>query len=593
MSKSAIHERGSATKNSPFNTKGGDGVGAAEDYKRQSECENLRRRCAQDLQRIVAKSDIFTERDLEAYKDILTDSKLALVGKVTYAQKQEALEENISEFIPRTMEDVSRAENVFYGMLVTAQARNIITHETAMYWRDKLKSEKFPWWEKEKFIYEKFPHLVANWEELAKDMKTLNDEVSRNRMLADIPEVRKVLGEKNSIKKYKSFRNAVSKALGAIEADKRLQQDLFQKAKNILEGAARRKVLSSKKVGVWLHRIFKSSAPNDKISAFINESGSSSLSGMIDRWSSVRGRYDKIENDRTKHGTPRGFHFVTTEKFLEWHYTKRRAYVEEAEKRFIDVAKEKPIFLAIRRELDSQDWESAAVLIHQAESESLSEADSTKLSSMKRYLREHQSENSVEGKTEQPQTKEEAEAELQQLLSQLPPVLQPLYKKSINAGKFYCLSALMYNRVWCHEKGHVLDGHKEVILRESSEDDTKRVLEHGDDRRLRNAAVSSYHEPSIRGYACTGINAPQVLHVGYGGQDALVTKMASEDNERFRYWTTLIPEGVDYGTHSYIVKKLNRQIKKCLRNIDSSSTPTIQKKPSAKGHATSTFALAP
>ncbi|MFH1670033.1 MAG: hypothetical protein ABIA92_00410 [Patescibacteria group bacterium] len=593
MSKSAIHERGSATKNSPFNTKGGDGVGAAEDYKGRSECEHSRMLCAQELQRIVSKSDMFTERDLKAYKDILTDSKLALAGKVTYAQKQEALEENISEFIPRTMEDVSRAENVFYGMLATAQARNIITHETAMYWRDKLKSEKFPWWEKEKFIYEKFPHIVANWEELAKDIKTLEKEVSRNRMFADIPEVRKVLGKTNSIKKYKSWRNAVSEALGAIEADKRLQQNLFQKAKNILEGAASGKVLASKKVGIWLHRIFKSNAPNNKIADFINGSGAASLSGLIDRWSSVRSRYDKIENKRKVGNDPRGFHFVTTEKFLDWHYTKRLAYVEEAEKRFVDVAKEKPILLAIRRELDSQDWESATILIRRAESEALSESDSSKLSSMKRYLSEHQSENPVEEKTGEPQTKEEAETELQQLLSQLPPVLQPLYRKSINAGKFFCLAALMYNRVWCREKGHVLDGHKETILRESSEDDTKRVLEHGDDRRLRNAAVSSYHEPSIRGYSCTGINAPQVLHVGYGGQDALVAKMASEDNERFRYWTTLIPEGVDYGTHSYIVKKLNRQIKRCLRNIDSSSTPAIQNKPLAKGHATPTFALAP
>ncbi|MBU0767111.1 hypothetical protein KKF55_05040 [Patescibacteria group bacterium] len=575
------HKEGNSTHSPIINAKGEDGADTMEDYKTQSECENLRRLCTQKLQRFVTSSELFTERDLKAYEDILTDSKLTLAGKVTYAQKKEALEENISEFIPRTMENISRAEDVFYGMLATAHSRDTITHETAMYWHDKIKSKKIPWWEKEKFIYEKFPHMVANWETLTRDIEKVKNSVKQNRMFADIPAVKNVIGEKTSLKKYKDWRNAVSEALGAIEAEKRLQQNLFRKAKTILESAASSKVLSSKKVGMWLHRIFKSNASNDKIEKFVSGSGASSLSGMINRWSSVQNRFDKIENERKKGDEPRGFHFVTTDKFLDWHYTKRLAYVGEAEKRFVNVATENPILLAIRRELDSQDWESAAIIIKQAESEPLSEKDKIKLSSMKWYLREYQSENPVE-KTDDPQTKEDYKEELDHLISALPTVLQPLYKKAINAGKFYCLSAIMYNRVWCREKGQVLTGHKEVVLNESSEEDTKRVLENGDDGRLRNAAVSAYREPSIRGYANTGINAPQILHLGSGGQDALVAKMMTDDNERFRYWTTLIPEGVDYGTHSYVVKKLNPQIKKCLRNIESSSAPTIRKKSSSK-----------
>ncbi|MBU2213097.1 hypothetical protein KKC44_04985 [Patescibacteria group bacterium] len=585
MTSNLTDERGTRfAPDSIVKAKGSDVASAPEDYSAKTKCEGLKKRCISELNTLMSSSALYTATDLELEKRGL--------HKYTEEENVDELKYSL-ERIPRIKERLDNAKSDCISQITAAQAAGYITSQTARHWLSKLSSSKYHWSEKEDFIHNKLPRLIHNWAVLTRDIKSVESAAKGNRMFADLPEVQKVLSKNNSMKKYNDWRNAVSEALGAIEADKRLQQDLFKKAKTILEGAVHAKALSLKKVGSWLHRIFKSNAPNDKIADFINGSGAASLSGLIDRWSSVRSRYDKIENKRKVGNDPRGFHFVTTEKFLDWHYTKRLAYVEEAEKRFVDVAKEKPILLAIRRELDSQDWESAAVLIRRAESEALSESDSSKLSSMKRYLREHQSENPVEEKTGEPQTKEESETELQQLLSQLPPVLQPLYRKSINAGKFFCLAALMYNRVWCREKGHVLDGHKETILRESSEDDTKRVLEHGDDRMLRNAAVSSYHEPSIRGYSCTGINAPQVLHVGYGGQDALVAKMASEDNERFRYWTTLIPEGVDYGTHSYIVKKLNRQIKRCLRNIDSSSTPAIRNKPLAKGHATPTFALAP
>ncbi|MCF7844759.1 MAG: hypothetical protein K9M03_02950 [Kiritimatiellales bacterium] len=570
MSTKLIPERSNDLKGSDSNAKGMNGSYEREESSEKEQCERLKKRCLSALSSLMSSSSMYTEKDLALEKR----------GLSMYAEEENADELRYSlERIPNIKSRLDRAKSDFTAQISSAQSAGYITSATANHWRKKISSSKYHWSEKEDFIQNKFPRLMHNWEVLTRDINTVKSEASKNRIFADIPEVKKVIGKKTTLKKYKDWRNAVSEALGAIEANKRLQQDLFRKAKSMLEGAAP-KDMSSKKVGVWLHRIFKSNAPNDKIAKFINGGGADSLSGMINRWNGVRTRYDKIENKRKKGDEPRGFHFVTTDKFLEWHYTKRLAYVDEAEKRFVDVATENPILLAIRRELDSQDWESAGIIIKQAESELLSENDKNKLSSMKWYLREHQSENPVEkaGKTKEPQTKESAQGELDQILSSLPTVLQPLYKKAINSGKFYCLAALMYNRVWCREKGNVLTGHKEVVMRESAPEDTKRVLENGDDGRLRNAAVSAYREPSMRGYANTGINAPQLLHVGAGGQDALVAKMMSEDNERFRYWTTLIPEGVDYGTHSYIVKKLNRQIKGCLRTIDSSSAPTIQKK---------------
>jgi len=548
---------------------GGDGANAMEDHEQQSQCKRLRTLCIQDLNRLMARSDMFTERDVKAYVDSLTDSKLELAGKRTFEEKSQALEENLSHFIPQTMEHISKAENDFHSKVTSAQAQGFITSKTADHWRKKLKSEEFPWWEKEDFIYKKFPHLLENWKRLNRDLEKLKKVTANDKDLLSIPEVKKVLSEKK-IKKYKEWRGAVSEALASVEAFKKGRTKLMEDAKSMLNKAASNKVLAQHKVGKWLHRIFKSNADTETIKKFIYGSDSKSLSGLVKRWTDVRSRYDAIEIKK-RNGMPRSFHFVQKDEFLDWHWSKRLAYVEEAERRFTDVAKENPLILDIRRELDSEDWSSAAALIARAEIELTSESDRGKLKSMKQYLKEHQS---TDDQSSHQQTPVEAEAELDQLISILPGSLQSLYRQAIQVGKFKCLNSLMYNRIWCWEKGHVLDSKREAELSEHATEETEYRLQHGDTKGHIASDVDSYQQPSIRSYAHTGINKAQTLFVSQRGHSALIAKMQKEDSHLFRYWTTLIPEGVDYGTHAYIVKNLHYKMKRCIRNM---GKPTVNK----------------
>jgi len=434
------------------------------------------------------------------------------------------------------------------------------------------------WIQKESFLLEKFPKYLENWERLHDDTQVLKNMNKKNKELIKIPEVRDALGASLDSVKYVKMRNLISKALAAATANEHGDDHMYEDAKKILEKAVKNGSLSKNNVGTWLERIMKSNAaPKQKI-AFVYGKGSTSLEHLIARWEEVKHRYDVVEHRRRKDGTPRGFHFVTTNKFLNWHFSKRLSYVVEAENCFSDIAKERPILLEIRRELDSKDWGSAERLLKKAKSATLTEEDTRKLNSMENYLKEHRPKTDKTKKKKK--NPKQAEKENEQIISLLPASLQPLYLNAIRAGKFRCLAALMYNRVWCHERGHVLTSSKENKLQKRATDDTRMRLQQRKDgkKQLANTDVNAFKEPSIRSYAYTGISAPQILHVGASGHGALLAKMNEEDTYLFRYWTTLIPTEVDYATHAYIVKHLHPLLKSNLHAIAAGNAPVPQSK---------------
>ena len=551
------------------------------DYERELQCKFLNDKCMERLTGIMQASPLYTEKDLD----------LERRGLKMFEEKMQTEELKQSyENTPALKSELDAAEQEFNRQMGRARANNWITDNTLKYWTNKLSSKNYHWSQKVQFIYDKLPHLVSNWEKMTNDIKKIKDEIKKDPTLKNIPAVN-IVETGKGLKKFTDWRNAISEALGIIEATKRGRTELFKEAKQILSSAVKKDVLSSHKVGEWLHRIFESNAPVELIRKFVQGSDDKSLKGLIGRWTMVRERYDKIEIKRVKVGTPRSFSFVKTEKFLDWHYSKRLAYVEEAEKRFTDIEKENPLILDIRRELDCEDWATAAHLIGKAENELVSEKDKEKLKSLKRYLKEHQT-TGISGSATFEEEGEDPHAELERLLSILPSSLQSLYRKSIHAGKFKCLSSIMYNRVWCHEKGRVLDDNKEEEMRQHATEDTRTRLEEGDNKDQHVATdVDSYKEPSIRSYSYTGINKSQTLFVSSTGHDALVAKMHQEDSYLFRYWTTLIPDGVDYGTHSYVVNNINYKIKSCLRKIESPKASVASKPSPSKSAGATSYAM--
>jgi len=542
----------------------GDGARSKEDWHAQSTCAAVRQECVGRLQELVAASTMFTERDMATYaKGALSDESLERVGKTTFEDKTRALEENRDLYIPQTAQKVVELERTFYTEVARGEAKGWLSPRAAKNLRDQFVSANFHWWQKEVFIEEKLPVYLGK-------RRALHENTERmEKLLVQMPAARELAAvkkaRKNTFKNLEEKMNTINEALAAIEAQRTGRTGLFVQAKQALEKAAHDEVLSKNKVGKWLQKIMESSAAPEKIAAFISGKGVSSLPELVRNWTSVRRRFDKIECNRRKKGTPRSFYFVSTEKFLDWHYAKRLAYVEEAERRFVDISKETPILINIRHELDYQDWDAAEILIAQAEGMGLSSEDLEKVRSMRKYLKENKPKSAKPTRETPPNV---AYAQLQEALASLPLPLAELCRKAIKAGKFDCLSALMYNRVWCHVHHH-LDENKEVRLRERAAEDTKRQLQSGTRKkeRMLNRDVDAFKKPSIASYTYTNLNKPQILHTSMAGHDALIARMREEDSHRFRYWSTLVPEDVPYELQAYAVNHTNRIIKRCLRAL--------------------------
>jgi hypothetical protein len=552
---------------------GDDGASEFGDLEEFRRCESLRARCIQQLHALASSSKMYTGRDIAIYeREGLSDEAFEKSGVTSIRKREQYLEENLDRHIPETERKIRELESKFEKHIQAARASRCITEGNITRWRNRLLASNAYWWEKEKFINEKMLEYIERWNKIAdKRRQLMSDPRVKGLSADDVDEIDIFLDEEAFLNAHYEKRvGLVSQVRAALLSRNTGRAPLYKQAKARLESAAHQGHISKNKVGVWLDRIFSSNASRDKIEEFLNGSGSKSLEGLIGNWAVVSGRFDMIERKKQQQGEemPRGFHFVNKSSFLEWHYSKRLAYVDEAERRFVDVQKETPDLLGIRHELDQKDWDEAEVRMKRAESMDLDEADREKLRSMRRYM----TENRPRKRERPPQTPEDARAEIDDMIAAMPMVLQPLYRDSIRRGKARCLMSLMYNRVWCQERGRVLDNEKEIKLRNRATEDTERALQDGDDGKLKNSDVTTYKEKSIRGYAGAGlgngINAPQVLHMGAGAHGAVVTRMEEEDCHLFRYWSTLIPQGVDYSQHSYIVKNQHHRIKACLRILE-------------------------
>ena len=481
-------------------------------------------------------------------------------------------------YIPRVIAEARTLGSRFVTSINEAQSKGWITAESAQKWENRLRDDTVVWWDKKKFLTEQFfPKYLKNWEKLhnsKRKAEKLQKELQLN--TKDYPELATMTSASFDQKKYPEKKGDVDKALGLLAALKTQRKGLYDYAKKELEAAAKRDEIAKSSVGTWLKRIFESKASPEKIKQFLTGKEKTSLRSLRKNWAEVSQKFDNIEKQRKKEGTPTNFHFVSKTFFLEWHYVKRLTYVEEAEKRFIEVAKENPLLLQIRRELDSQDWDSAEHLIQQLKQESLMPDDAKKLRSMEQFLNAHrpdeENEAGEEGQKNSDMTGEEANAEIRQVLQFVPPSLRTLYIRAIKMGYgvLSCLSALMYNRVWCH-RNHVMTEHKEQVLREAATEETKMRIHEGHGKGYENNDVSSFKEPAIRPYR--GEWSPQVLHVGSEGHDALLSTLESEQgNQAFEYWTTMIPTSVPYGVHEYIVKNVQPTLKRCTRVLAATGT---------------------
>lgn len=550
--------------------------------------EHLRAEALSKVRAAVASTSALTEADLSSYERIvLSEAALEQGGARTHEEKMRFLQQNVSLYIPQVIADARRMESQFLSMVSSLESKGM-DRASAQRWRDWLKKDTRLWYQKKNFLTKNFPVLHSRWTRLLADEKTLETKIQSRK---------KASGKNPALEAYRAtdYRSSslsrreviVNNALASLTAHESGRDALFAKAQSVLQGAAARGVLAPEKVSVWMRRIFQSNADDKLIADFLDGGGSNSLPSLVGRWAKVRGRFDAVEEKRTAGGGAQGFHFVTLDTFLRWHYDARTAYVEQAERRL----QESPetagyaVLLDIRRELDMEDWRSAQSLIEQAKKLPLSEKERGDLASMQQYLSTQQS--------LQPQTAQEKEheadpnadmfkalAELQQMNGSV----YSLYTRAMarGIGPFSALCSLMYNRCWCRKQA-IMEDSDEHLLREQAKEETKDVVEHGHRKTYENNYIPGYGNDAIRSQN-QGEWSPQVLHIANdpGAQAALVAKCeAQQNNYSFKYWSTLIPENLGYSEHQYIVFNLHWRLKSGLRQAGALSNEAVVSRPAS------------
>ena len=547
---------------------GDDGTDNVDNGTRRSIRDKARERCMRALESGLSGSRAWTQRDSREFRsENLSDRALSLVGIVTHEEQLRAILENESQHIPNIISKIHSLEPQFRAQITEARSRGWISERSASGWIARLEDSATPWWKKDIFIREKFPAYQRNWEKLGEDEEKVQKICAQKGIKpTDLREVGVLSAHGFKDATYLFRRGAVDKALAAIAAVGTNRKDLYDEAKHMLNQAVADDALSKAKIGTWLRRIFESNADPKKIEEFVMGKGTMPLPTLIWQWRKASLEFDKLEARITKEGKPPSFTFMTKKRFLDMHYESRMAYLQEAEYRMKDtqLAAIHPLLLDIRREIDAKDWGSAEYLMIRARALGLSPKDQAKLASMERHMNAQRSEQG--GKSHEGTG--DPHVELEALLAQVPASVQPLFRAAIDRGEsvMRCLKSLWFNRDWCRKHGH-LDDQKEEILRQRSERDTQKVLHEGHGKGYEN--ISTRHgKPAVRKYH-DGEWAPQVLHYSTDMCDSLVEDITTgKDNYAFKYWTTLVPKGVDFGTHTYVLHSIFPRMMQCVRRID-------------------------
>lgn len=539
----------------------------------------------------MSQTSMISDIDMREFSSSFFNESMWLQrGKNTYEERIEDVRSTITHYLPNLVERLSMQEQRFLADIQYAVYAQWISKQSADKWMARLQDSGVHHWKKEQFLTEKFPEYFRNWAKLQEDTEGMNALCKERGIEAkDIPEVGVVHAHGFKDMHFAFRRGAVDKALAVLAAYRTNRKDLYDQAKHMLNQAVADDALSKAKIGTWLRRIFESGADPKKIEEFVTGKGNMPLATMIGKWRIASQEFDKLDARIKKEGKPPSFSFISKQKFLDMHYESRMAYLMEAEYRMKDtqLAAVHPLLLDIRREIDAKDWGSAEHLIIRAHAASLQPADLQKLASMEQYLRTQKSEHGGKNHAESIDPK----IELETLLAQVPAIMQPVFRAAIERGESVtrCLKSLWYNRVWCRQHGYLND-QKEEILRQRSEADTQKVLKEGHGKGYENmntrhgrAAVRKFHR---------GEWSPQLLHYTTDMRDSLVEDITmGKDNYAFKYWTTLIPKGVDYGTHAYVLRNVFPRIMSCVRRIDEKKVTTA--KPIAKPAATAgSYAMA-
>lgn len=538
-----------------------------------------------DIQKFYEEYNCITHEVLGAASRQESESLMEWVRSATATRESIAdLEQHKSSY-QQMLRSAEQLQRDFLRQLDHACNRPIplLSRQSYDEWIGRFRAALYK--EKEDFVQRRLPEFIGNWETLiAKRGELLKNPRIKELSSEDVQDLAEFLEDaKFGNLSNKKRIGLVASVHAALLAKEKNMPQLFAQAKGMLEAAAQAKALSWSKVGVWLERIFKSGAESGLIAEFINGSGARiagkkmTLTRLIANWSEASTHFRVIENKRGEFGTPRGFHFVSMEIFLNWGYEQRKAYLAEAEHRFTDIRDEPYVFLRIRHALDCKDWEEADMLIAEVKGQIadgsllMSDGNAAKLQSMENYRRTHAPLSPQEAMPEE--DPEAVVLRMRSALAEIPyPWIQDRFERAIALGRdtlqAYC--SLNYNWDWCRRHGYSSDA-LDAELRERAKEETFDHLKHGQPKGHVNNDMTGNTSVTPAPRWDNDTNSAQAIHVDHTTSNTVLIDNFVHQNRHNRavwYWTRLMEKDIPFAEVKYIIENIQPVLKRGMRRLE-------------------------
>lgn len=538
-----------------------------------------------EIQKFYEEYNRITHDVLGAASRQESESLMEWVRSATATRQSIAdLEQHKSSY-QQMLRSAEQLQKDFLRQLDGARNRPIplLSRQSYDEWIGRFRAARYK--EKEEFVQRRLPEFVRNWETLiAKRGELLKNPRIKELSSEDVQDLAEFLEDATFGNLSNKRRiGLVASVHAALLAKEKNMPQLFAQAKGMLEAAAQAKALSWSKVGVWLERIFKSGAGSDLIAEFINGSGAPiagkkmTLTRLIANWSEASTHFRTIENKCEKLGTPRGFHFVPREVFLNWGYEQRKAYLTEAEHRFADIRNEPYVFLKIRHALDCKDWEEADMLIAEIRGQLadgsllMSEENAAKLHSMENYRRTHAPLSLQETMPE-----EDPKAivlRMRAALAEIPyPWIRDRFLRAMAHGydTLWAYCTLNFNWEWCRKRGYSSD-EIDRDLRERAKEETFDHLKHGQPKGHVNNDMTGNTSVTPAPRWDNDTNSAQAIHVDHTTSNTVLIDNFVHQNRHNRavwYWTRLMEKDIPFTEVKYIIDNVQPVLKRGMRALE-------------------------
>lgn len=495
-----------------------------------------------------------------------------LLAGLRYAKSSGKKKELVmwEEYVDGEMQNQLRSARALYGELIDPLLSELrgktISDRVIKELQKKFSDEGVDYKAKEHYIRSVLPVRIKEW----KLVKARRDTLAKNSRAKKITkeqveDIDILFNEAQFAElKYPDRKGLVDAVDAALVAKDLNLEPLHARVKEQLKGYAEEGILHKSKVGTWMKRVFTDTATPDEINAFLSDT----LEPYAGRWREAREEFDTLQKSMKDGNVPRGFKPLSLDQFLLKDYDARMAYLSEATLR-LDLNLEGSselvdLKLHIRYALDTEDWREAAEYLEKARA--LDPLDRDVLS-MGEYLRTH-GEETVET--------DESPTELNELLrsivtSHAPGSLQSLSMRALEKGKdvFCRFAQMVYNRSWVQR--HV-PSVTSLTERQAAEDKrnhelTKQRMEEGHGKKLEHNVLGgdTAQEEAINDSPVK----PQNIFMHDDGKDAVITKIEKNaQNEKFGYWTNLIPTDVPFELQDDFVTNWLYPLKSGIRKLE-------------------------